>query len=55
MLMPIKYVFVLMPVIIASIGFNGPVTAATGGGGRLISIQGKAYFHLSIVTSMSMI
>jgi hypothetical protein len=54
MLMPIKYVFVLMPVIIASIGFNAPVIAAAGGGGRLISIQCRAYFHLSIVTSISM-
>jgi hypothetical protein len=31
-----RYVFVFIPVIIASIGFKGPI-GATGGGGRAIS------------------
>jgi hypothetical protein len=35
-LMPIRYVLVLIPDITASIGFKGPVTI-TGGGGRAIS------------------
>jgi uncharacterized membrane protein YtjA (UPF0391 family) len=51
--MPIKYVFVLIPITMASIGFRGPAGSATGGGGKLIYRVVSNYFHLSIVTSMS--
>jgi hypothetical protein len=37
MLIPIRYVFVLIPDIIASMGFKGPIAIAVGGGGRAIS------------------
>jgi hypothetical protein len=37
MLIPIKYVFVLIPLIMASMGFKGPRAIAVGGGGSAIS------------------
>jgi len=36
MLMPIRYVFVFIPDITASIGFKGPMGIAVGGGGSAI-------------------
>jgi hypothetical protein len=36
MLRPMRYVFVFRLITMASIGFNGPIGAATGGGGSAI-------------------